>query len=135
MQPEELAKKLELAELKRTLIQRTVLLLEAAGKEEAPVKRGLLRRSITSRATRERGVIGTNLTYAAVVHEGSVAHIIRPRTRKALMWKGAAHPMRSVLHPGTRANPFFDRAITANRDKIDRMAGEAGEQFFSKVAS
>lgn len=135
MKPEELASKLDTKELRDTLIQRAVLLLEGASKEEAPVKTGTLRRSITSRASRDRGVIGTNLRYALAVHDGSRAHIIRPSARKALMWPGALHPVRSVAHPGTKPDPFFERAITNNRDAIERMAAEAGEQFFSRVDS
>ncbi len=135
MNPDELARKLDTKELRDTLIQRAVLILEAAAKEEAPVRTGTLRRSITSRASRDRGVIGTNLTYAAAVHEGSRAHIIRPRNRKALAWPGAAHPMRSVMHPGTKGDPFFERAMDRSRDRLERMAAEAGEQFFSTVSS
>lgn len=134
MTPEELAKNLkDTAELRSTLIQRAVLILEGASKEEAPSREGTLRRSITSRASRDEGVIGTNVAYAGVVHGGSRPHIIRARNRKALFWPGATHPVRSVNHPGTKANPFFERALDRNRDAIDRMAAEAGTEFFSRV--
>ena len=133
MKPEELEHQLDTKELRETLIQRAVLLLEGAAKEEAPWKTGHLRRSITSRATRDRGVIGTNVSYALPVHEGSRAHVILPRVRKALAWPGVAHPMRSVAHPGTKGNPFFERAIENNRGKLDEMAAAAGEAFFSQV--
>lgn len=107
---------------KREAMQRCVLIVEAQAKREAPVKRGTLRRSITSRVERggSRGVIGTNLSYARPVHEGSKPHVIRPRRARALFWKGALHPVRSVNHPGNRANPFFVRAADRVRPAVER---------------
>lgn len=106
---------------KRDAMQRAVLVVEAAAKREAPVKTGTLRRSITSRVERggDRGVIGTNLRYARPVHEGSKPHTIRPRRAKALFWKGARHPVRSVNHPGNKANPFFVRAMERSRARVE----------------
>jgi hypothetical protein len=86
-------------------MSRSVLIVEAAGKREAPVRKGNLRRTITSRVEQGgmRGVIGTNAPYAQAVHEGSRPHIIRPVRAKALYWKGASHPVRLVKHPGNKA--------------------------------
>lgn len=96
---------------KHTAMSRVVIAGEGIMKRETPVKRGGLRRSITSRVERggDRGVIGTNLNYARPVNDGSKPHIIRPKVAKALFWRGAAHPVRSVNHPGNRPNDFVGR--------------------------
>lgn len=58
------------AQLRRSLLQRVVLLVEANVKRRTPVRTGNLRRSITSRveASGDRGTVGTNVKYARFVH-------------------------------------------------------------------
>lgn len=120
---------------KQTKMRRVVLAGEAIAKREAPVKRGTLRRSITSRVESggDRGVIGTNLKYARPVHDGSGLYgpkkkRIVPVTKKALFWKGAAHPYRSTK--GQRPNPFFTRTKT----QLQRVAAaEFGRDIFRGV--
>lgn len=72
---------------------------------------GRLRNSINFKAL-ARGVEGsTNVKYAAIHHLGGQtgAHTIVPRVKKALFWPGAAHPVKSVQHPGSKipARPFL----------------------------
>ena len=137
MTPEELAQRLTQEQLdKFALMSRIVLTVEGNAKREAPVRTGHLRRSITSRVegTGERGVIGTNLAYARSVHEGTAPHTIRPRTKKALFWKGARHPVRAVRHPGTPGNPFFTRGMGLSRGTIDELLQEAGVELFARIA-
>lgn len=45
------------------------------------------------------------------VERGTRPHIIRPRVKKALYWPGAAHPVASVRHPGTRATHNLAEAL------------------------
>jgi hypothetical protein len=102
----------------RTLTEamtRSVLIVEGNTKREAPVKTGNLRRTITSRVEQggKRGVIGTNAPYARPVHDGSRPHIITAKRAKALYWKGASHPVRSVKHPGNKPK----RALRAGASK------------------
>lgn len=109
-------------EARQVAMQRAVLIVEAEGKREAPVKTGNLRRTITSRVEDggNRGIVGTNARYARAVHDGSKAHTIRPVNGKALYWKGAKHPVKSVKHPGTKGNPFFERAIAYSRSRVEQ---------------
>lgn len=58
-----------------------------------------------------RAVIGTNLNYAEYVSKGTGPHTITAAPGRALFWKGAAHPVRSVRHPGTKANPYVENAL------------------------
>lgn len=48
-----------------------------------------------------------NCLYAIFVELGTAPHDIFPKTKKALFWEGAAHPVSSVHHPGTKAQPFL----------------------------
>lgn len=66
--------------------------------------------------------------YGEYVHEGTPAHIIRPKSKKALFWKGAPGPRRKVKHPGYKGNPFLTNAKNAMAGRIqgyfDRAARE-----------
>lgn len=93
--------------------------------EEAPEKTGELKSSIDILSiTDDEAIVGhkyndkivvnwgnAKTIYPIFVHEGTAAHVITPRVKKALHWKGASHPVRSVNHPGTKANPYFKRAV------------------------
>lgn len=57
--------------------------------------------------------IGSAVPYARYLEEGTRPHVIRPRSAKALWWKGAEHPVALVHHPGTRAYRVLQRALHA----------------------
>lgn len=80
-------------------------------RRNVPVKSGDLRRTITRR--RNRVYVGT--AYWAAVEFGSKPHTIYPRTKKALYWPGAAHPVARVNHPGTPEQPFMRPALYKRR--------------------
>ncbi|MER5705988.1 HK97 gp10 family phage protein [Streptomyces sp. NPDC002122] len=90
----------------------------ARAKILAPVDTGRLRASIRveRRSTfglRQRWTVGSDVEYAPMVNDGTRPHVIRPRTKKALKFKmgGKTVYAKVVHHPGTRANPFLDRAL------------------------
>lgn len=82
-----------------------------------PVDTGRLRSSIRyevdGRYRNFTVVVGTNVNYAAEVEYGTGPHVIRPKTKKALYWPGARHPVAKVNHPGTRPKPYMRPAIAA----------------------
>jgi HK97 gp10 family phage protein len=99
----------------------------AAAKREAPVAKGRLRRSIAYQVAGDaRYVVAPHTDYAVPVHEGSKAYDIRPRGKKALFWKGAAHPVKVVHQPARTANKFMTRAVANSRPQLRRIAAEAG---------
>lgn len=111
---------------KRQAMQRAVLTVEGAAKRETPGRTGNLRRTLTSRVEQggNRGVVGTNAVYARRVHEGFPKHLLYPRVKKALFWKGASHPVRVVKHPGNKPNRFLVRAAESSRGSVEReLAG------------
>lgn len=89
------------------------------------VDTGRLLGSITSKIDNFQGTSGTNVEYARGVEEGTSAHIIKPKNKKALFWEGASHPVRFVRHPGTRGKPFlqpsFEDEIPNFLDNLRRV--------------
>lgn len=75
------------------------------------VDSGRLRQSITRRVFSDAVEVGTNVVYAAIHQFGgrTPPRTIRPRTKQALYWPGARHPVKSVRHPGSviPARPFL----------------------------
>lgn len=85
--------------------------IEADIRRNAPVDTGELVRSIRRH--------GTTITIEAehwhFVEYGTRPHIIRPRSKRALWWPSADHPVKQVYHPGTKAQPFIRPAATRQR--------------------
>lgn len=107
--------------------------ITAAAKREAPVATGRLRRSISYQAGGEaRYIVAPAVPYAVAVHNGSKPHIIRPTNKRALWWKGALHPVKSVRHPGNRANPFMTRALANSRPEIEQITADCGHQIITR---
>jgi Bacteriophage HK97-gp10, putative tail-component len=117
--------RLDRAELNRTIrgasrdeLETTARQVMNRAKVLAPVDTGRLRASIrierrTFLGLRARYTIGSDLNYAAMVHDGTRPHVIRPRRAKALRFRvgGRVVFARVVRHPGTRGRPFLDRAL------------------------
>ena len=56
--------------------------------------------------------------YGGILEEGSKPHIIRPKNKKALYWKGADHPVKLVHHPGTKKYATVGPTMEKNKYKI-----------------
>ena len=87
---------------------------------------GHLRRSISTQMGDLEATIHTsNVKYAVIVEKGSKAHIIRPKNKKALYWKGASRPVKLVNHPGSKAKPYLEPAFESEKDKFVENLKEA----------
>src|SRR5229473_2627633 len=75
--------------------------------------------------------VGSALIYAPYVVLGTRAHQILPRSKQALFWPGAAHPVRSVNHPGTKPNPFMTDALQAVRWRVEAALIAAAEEVIN----
>jgi hypothetical protein len=81
-----------------------------------PRRTTILQGSIQMRPSVIQGVQVTGhwgsyaVNYAWYVEAGTRPHMIFPRVKKALYWKGAAHPVPWVSHPGTAARPYLQPA-------------------------
>lgn len=114
------ASRSELREASRQVVNRAKVL--------APVRTGRLRSSIRAEPPRIfslRGsvTVGSDLEYAAFVNDGTPRHFIRPRGGRSARGNSKRPGMlrfvvggrvvfaRVVDHPGTKPNPFLDRAL------------------------
>ena len=83
------------------------------------VATGHLRRGISTDIKGLGATIHTsNIKYARGVEEGTRSHIIRPKNKKALYWKGAKHPVKKVNHPGSKAKPYLIPAFEKEKDQF-----------------
>jgi hypothetical protein len=53
---------------------------------------------------------------------------IRPRTKRALFWKGAAHPVKRVSHPGLKAQKFSEKIAATMQKQYKRIMDEQIKQ-------
>jgi hypothetical protein len=105
-----------------TLMRNLALTAVAEQKRLVPRKTGNLGRSIgIGRVSATYAETKATANYAAFVEQGTRAHTIVPRNRKALRWPttgsatlaggvksgGSAIFAKRVNHPGTRAQPFM----------------------------
>jgi hypothetical protein len=114
-------------------IRKTVMYIRGRAVSNAPVKTGRLRASAYTNFKPLSGEIGFNASYAAAVHDGSKAHIIRARGSGFLYWKGAGHPVKQVNHPGYRGNPFLKRAVEQSEVMTDKFMTEAVQNALDKI--
>lgn len=103
---------------------------------EAPYRTGDLKKSIHVGEVTDAGdgfsvAVGTNLSYAKYVHEGTGQYgplkrpyTIQPKNKRALYWPGARHPVKKVTQKGIRPNRFLLRAARAAGQDVDVVAGE-----------
>lgn len=73
-------------------------------------------------------LVGTNVEYAPYVEFGTgiygpkgAPYEIKPKDAKALYWKGAAHPVKRVVHPGSPAKPFLRRGLELTKPDIPKV--------------
>ena len=103
-----------ITEIKKRIIKaftKTGFQIEAEAKKLCPVDTGKLRSSIYTNIEDNKVTVGAPLKYAKNVEFGTPPHTIKPKNKKALAWKGAKHPVKSVKHPGTRPQPFLRPAV------------------------
>ena len=92
------------------------------------VKTGHLRRGITTKiGNMEVTVHTSNIKYARGVEFGTRPHLIKPKNKKALYWKGAKHPVKSVNHPGSKAKPYLIPAFESEKDNLIKNLKEVIE--------
>jgi HK97 gp10 family phage protein len=93
---------------------------------QAPVNKsgggGNLRQKIRPvRINKLKGQVNSKAKYSEYVHEGTAPHIIRVRSRKVLANRRTGQIFgKRVRHPGTRANPFMERALKKSESRINR---------------
>ena len=101
------------------VLNNTGFKIEAKAKGNVPVDTGHLRRCITTKIGDMEVIVHTsNIKYARGVEFGTRPHLIKPKNKKALYWKGAKHPVKSVNHPGSKAKPYLIPAFESEKDNL-----------------
>ena len=125
---------IELSEKSRDNVQKAIkksaFNIEAKAKKNLAANKsvitGHLRRSVaTQMGDLEATIHTSNVKYAVIVEKGSKAHVIRPKNKKALYWKGAKRPVKLVNHPGSKAKPYLEPAFESEKDKFIENLKEA----------
>lgn len=126
-----------------TLVTEIANVYQANIKREAPVNKqkggasaGTLQSSIRvenhgpleSRVFQDRNIA----PYAIYVLKGTPAHMIRPKHKKALFWPGLKNPVKWARHPGTEANPFWDRGVQSSQSEKQANIDEFVEWLTSE---
>ena len=120
----------------RELLNQIALETRATEQPLIPVDTGKLRESANIFPSGDNIVVGPTATvrgfpYGVAVARGTSPHDIRPRTKGALFWKGATHPVFVVHHPGTKPHPFDEWTMAEMNEKVQPMADELLDQYLA----
>lgn len=93
--------------LLRAALTNSASRVQSEQRQLAPHRTGTLQRSILVQIKFPKAEVTAQEKYAVFIEEGTGPFTIKPKTKKALFWPGAKHPVRMVRHPGIKAKPFF----------------------------
>lgn len=109
--------------------------LKAAVTAEAPQRTGALAGSLSASVSGSTITITAGAPYTPFVLHGTGPHDIFPSSAKALFWPGARHPVAHVHHPGTKANPFGERAVNAVQGAMSAELGRLANVWIAQLAA
>lgn len=95
-------------------------------KEEAPVRTGRMRDSITATVSGLEARVSPNVPYFGFVEFGTQPHMIEPVYARVLRFEVMGQVVFSAYawHTGTKANPFMERAKDRLKANIDEVFKE-----------
>jgi HK97 gp10 family phage protein len=113
-------------DLKQKLVKKLADIAYAAAFWGAPWKTGKLAGSIVKDVSEDEASINALASYAVFVVKGTAPHEIRPVNASVLAFEagGCMVFTRLVRHPGTKPNPFMQRAVEAAREKVEETFAE-----------
>lgn len=120
------------------LVQKAQRQTLTRAKVTSPVDSGALRNSHVAepikvsgdKVTTEISVEGgAKQDYAMYVHEGTKPHVIKPRRKKVLSWKGSEGRVfaTAVNHPGTEPRPWLRNALQSTAPKLGFIVDSNGK--------
>lgn len=116
--------------LTRVVVAKVAFDTVAGGQQQAPVDTGNLKNSI-GQDIDDDGLgfeAGPTANYGGDVEYGSAPHVIRARTKRALFWPGAEHPVKQVNHPGNAPQPYMRPAFEQATKSLDKVMGQVGKK-------
>jgi HK97 gp10 family phage protein len=123
-------------ETKQLLIKRLAEVAYYEAFYNAPWKTGKLARSIVIELEEGEAKLQALAPYARFVVEGTRPHEIHPAGASVLVFKAASGDLvftRLVRHPGTKPNPFLQRAVDKAREQIDDIWAELFEDLVKEA--
>ena len=134
---EEAAKTLD-EETRQKLVKRLAEITYYEAFYGAPWKTGKLARSIVIDFDEEgEAKIQALAPYAKFVVEGTRPHKIYPVSSSVLVFKAKSGDLvftKLVRHPGTKPNPFLQRAVDKAREQIDDIWNELFEDLVEEAS-
>jgi hypothetical protein len=108
-------------ELRQKLIERLADVAWASAFYGAPWRSGRLAGSIVKEVGDGEAEIQALAPYAVFVEKGTAAHEIRPVNASVLAFEAAGKMIFTAIvrHPGTKPNPFMERAAEDTRSKAE----------------
>lgn len=99
-----------------------------------------LERSVVSGESQD-GLFGwveldrTEAPYGPYVHQGTAAHIIEPRVKRALRWVDGSDFVfaKRVRHPGYKGDPFLFNALDAKTEFVQNMFSSRVEAAIEEI--
>ena len=122
-------------ELRRMLVERLAEVAYSEAFYGAPWRTGKLARSIVKEVD-EYGEASIKALAPHAIHviKGTAPHEIRPVNARCLAFKAAGGDMVFtclVRHPGTKPNPFMQRAVDKAREKVEETFAELFVELIS----
>lgn len=122
-----------------TAMVEVVTLVKNRAQDIVAYKTGTLRRSIQERVENNgfRGIVYQDASiapYGESIEKGRRALTIYPKTKKALYWHGAPHPMRSVNQPARAARPFMAPALEYSLPQVRSIFQKATATIARRLA-
>lgn len=110
-------------------ISRSLARILGAEKREAPFGvSGQLRDRWDLKVGRFQGSLRSGVSYSMAVHDGTRPHFVSVESIRAWANKKGLNPYavaKSIGKKGTRANPFFKRAVDSVEDSVNKEFDEA----------
>jgi len=98
-----------------TAISRSLVRIWGKEKLEAPVNTGNLRDNWELKVGRFTGFLRSNASYSSAIEYGTRPHFVSAETLRPWAVKRGLNPWavsKSIARKGTKANPFFKRALS-----------------------
>ncbi len=119
-------------EIAQKLVDRLADLAWSNAFYEAPWRTGYLAQSIVKDVGILEASIKPLASYAIFVERGTLPHLIRPVNASVLAFEvagGGRVFTRLVRHPGTKPNPFMQRAADATEGEVKNVFDELWRDF------
>lgn len=119
-------------EFKQELVERLADVAYAEAFYGAPWRTGQLAGSITKQVGVGEAVVEAAAPYAVFVERGTAPHVIRPVRASVLAFEVEGRMVFTpvVQHPGTKADPFMQRAAEKCVDSAAEVADELWMEMF-----